>query len=66
MKHIKLGENFLSKIDNMSENLDGLLKHNKELNLSLCSLNWKINFILVNKIIFYYQGIEFTTDNELK
>lgn len=66
LKHIKLGKNFLSQIDNMSENLDGLLKHNKELNLSLCSLNWKINSILVNKIIFYYQGIEFTTDNDLK
>lgn len=66
LKHIKLGKNFLSQIDNMSEKLDILLKHNKELNLSLYSLSWKINSILVNKIIFYYQGIEFTTDNDLK
>lgn len=65
-KHIKLGENFISQMNNMSENLNILLKESEELNHGIRSLDLKLNSILVNKIIYYYQGIEFTADGDLK
>ncbi len=63
LKHIKLGKNFLFQIDEMSVDLNNLLNQSNELNQAICLLNWKINSLLANKILFYYQGIEFTRDD---
>lgn len=59
VKQIKIGNNFLSSINQMSNEIFQAKENTILLKSELTSLNWKINSMVSNKIQFNLKGINF-------
>jgi|GEM_PF-6311481 len=58
-KQIKLGDNFMSDINKMANDIFQVNERCLALNRQVTSLNWKINSILANRIQYNLKGINF-------
>lgn len=63
-RQIKLGDNFINDINNLSNKLSFLQQNQLLLSEQVDTLNYKINSLIANKIIFNLNGIQFSNENE--
>lgn len=63
-KQIKLGDNFMSDINKMANDIFQVNERCLALNRQVTSLNWKINSILANRIQYNLKGINFNDSSE--
>ncbi|MCQ2578052.1 MAG: hypothetical protein MJ176_05930 [Treponema sp.] len=63
-KQIKLGDNFLNDINNLSREVLYFQQNQLLLSEKVDMLNYKINSLVANKIIFNLNGIKFTNESE--
>lgn len=63
-KQIKLGENFVNDVNNLSNELLILERNNLNLTEQIDTLNYKINSLIANKIFFNLKGIKFNNESE--
>lgn len=63
-KQIKLGENFVNDVNNLSNELLILERNNQNLTEQIDTLNYKINSLIANKIFFNLKGIKFNNESE--
>lgn len=63
-KQIKLGDNFITDINNLGNELSVIQKNQLLLSDQINNLNYKINSLTANKIFFNLKGIEFTNESE--
>ena len=63
-KQIKLGDNFMSDINKMANDIFQVNDRCLALNRQVTSLNWKINSILANRIQYNLKGINFNDSSE--
>lgn len=63
-KQIKLGDNFISDINKMTEEIFQIKSNYENQSYQLTSLNWKINSLISNKIQFNFKGIKMSDTDE--
>ncbi|WP_157703189.1 hypothetical protein [Alkalispirochaeta alkalica] len=63
IKQIKLGDSFLSDIKDMSSSIAWLVNQNNKTTMEIKEINWKINSLLSNRIMFNCKGLDFNKLN---